>query len=303
MLRFEYIDPDQVIATDDFAFVKDFLRRTRRTQIGWHYATDLAWIHSRAKLCPRNIRVLDAGGGNGPTQYLLAEMGFDVTNVDLVLTTPPLQCRRRYRMHFETLPSYTATDYVGHLASLGTPPSLGMLLRDSMPGRFVERILAIPYDFRHTRWRAVARLSAPIGRIRWLRGNLCSMPEVETGSFDLVVSLSALEHIPSDLLPFALSEINRVLAPGAAWAVTTSASAMSETWFHEPSRGHCFGKDDLCKYFHSTGEGDPADCLEKYRTNEYLRAHLAAFYRKSGNNGMPWGDWNPAYVPVGIWRP
>ena len=302
MLRFEYIDPDRVIATEDFAFVEAFLRRTGRTEIGWHYITDLAWIYSSVKVCPRELKVLDAGGGNGPVQYLLAELGFDVTNVDLFHSAPPMQCRRRYDMHFEALPSYSATDYVSHLASLETRSSLRALLDDNALGRCVGAMLSVPYNLRHERWRDAAQLSGPVGKIRWLKGNLCAMPELEMGGFGLVVSLSALEHIPLDMLPSAVSEIRRVLAPQANWAVTTSGSASPQTWFHEPSKGHCFSKDDLGTYFDSIGEGDPAACLEKYRSNEYLRTHLADFYRNSGNNGMPWGAWNPVYVPVGIWR-
>lgn len=39
---------------------------------------------------------------------------------------------------------------------------------------------------------------------------------------------------------------------------------------------------------------------KKYRTASYLPDHLAGFYEKSGNNGMPWGKWDSRYVPVGI---
>ena len=27
---------------------------------------------------------------------------------------------------------------------------------------------------------------------------------------------------------------------------------------------------------------------------------LAAFYARSGDNGMPWGKWDPQYQPVGV---
>jgi len=34
--------------------------------------------------------------------------------------------------------------------------------------------------------------------------------------------------------------------------------------------------------------------------SKYLRRWLASFYYQGGNNGMPWGVWNPQYQPVGI---
>ena len=27
---------------------------------------------------------------------------------------------------------------------------------------------------------------------------------------------------------------------------------------------------------------------------------LADFYFRSGDNGMPWGNWDPQYMPVGV---
>ena len=31
-----------------------------------------------------------------------------------------------------------------------------------------------------------------------------------------------------------------------------------------------------------------------------LRDNLASFYFRSGDNGMPWGKWDPQYQPVGV---
>jgi len=35
-------------------------------------------------------------------------------------------------------------------------------------------------------------------------------------------------------------------------------------------------------------------------TCQELRDHLAEFYFLSGDNGMPWGKWDPQYQPVGV---
>jgi len=302
MLKFSYLDPDAVLSSEEFRFVENFLRKTGRTQIGWHYWIDLAWIYAQAKTWPLGTKVLDAGGGHGPTQFLLAEMGHDVTNVDLCISTPPSQYSLRYGTQLEVLPSYTKTQYVDHLMEVYSPGPVRAYLRHTFLARWLKNLKAYYDSYQYERWRLGSDLSGPIGKVRWIKGNLCAMPEIQPGRFDAVVSLSALEHIPLEVLPAALSEIRRVLSSAAQWAVTTSASPTSSTWYHQPSRGLCFSKSDLERYFGATGQGDPVEYLLKYRNNQFLPSNLARLYKKSGDNGMPWGKWDPAYVPVGIRR-
>jgi len=303
--RFELIDPSAQIESDEFRFVEAFLRATGRTQIGWHYITDLTWIYRRVRGWPRGLRILDAGGGsNGPLQYLLAELGFDVVNVDLFFSEVPLACRRRYRTRVRRLASYVPTDYLSLLAPRGAVSAAKQLMKRTplywlLRGREQVRT----YDARHDEFRRRHGLAMqPVGTLDWVQGNLCAMPEFAPGSFGAVVSLSALEHVPRDQLGAALREIERVLAPGARWAVTTSATEAAQTWFHEPSRGHCFSAHDLRGTFGAepAAAQEPEAVLQAYRDCAYLREHLADFYRRSGDLGMPWGKWDPKYIPVGI---
>ena len=74
-MRYIFVDPDEILKTADFEFVRTFLEDTGRTQIGWHYVVDLAWIYSQARNWPTGYRILDAGGGRGPTQFLLESLG------------------------------------------------------------------------------------------------------------------------------------------------------------------------------------------------------------------------------------
>ncbi len=161
------------------------------------------------------------------------------------------------------------------------------------------------YTRMHERWRQKhGLLNQKIGKLRWITGNLCYLPEIEKNTYDAVVSLSALEHIPFDMLNLALNEIKRVLIPNARWAVTTSATEKDETWLHEPSQGYCFSIQDLIQFFGMADDDstDPAQILEKYHNCEYLKRNLSKFYFKSDKNGMPLGKWNPKYIPVGIYR-
>jgi hypothetical protein len=72
------------------------------------------------------------------------------------------------------------------------------------------------YSLSHDRWRSSVNLSdTPLGSVQWCVRNLCHTPKISSGDFDAVVSLSAWEHIPYELLDSALTEIRRVLTPDA----------------------------------------------------------------------------------------
>jgi 2-polyprenyl-3-methyl-5-hydroxy-6-metoxy-1,4-benzoquinol methylase len=302
--RFQYLDPESIINSPDFLIVESFLKSTKRAEIGWHYIIDLTWLYSIVKDWPRTYQIIDAGGGTGLTQFMLAELGFNVTNIDLVLTPPNQSIAQRYGTQLRRLPSYKASDYVQHMADRSGMHPFTRKLRDVIKSNYLwGELSAYAYRSRHQAWRA-KQTTLPLGKIDWIQANLCCMPEIESASFDAVVSLSSLEHIPLDLLPSALNELERVLKPQARMAITTSATDAEETWFHEPSKGSCYSSKDLAALFHAQDASglSATQILDKYQKSDYLRSQLAAFYHTSGDNGMPWGKWNPSYIPIGIWR-
>ncbi|MEB3179504.1 MAG: class I SAM-dependent methyltransferase [Nostocaceae cyanobacterium] len=305
MLEYVFIDPEQQISSSDFQFIESFLKTTGRTQLGWHYITDITWIYSHVKKWPRNLKILDAGGGHGPVQFLLAEMGFHVTNIDMALFRPPIAYCRRYQTTLETLSSFEATSYKEFLSSgRNEANTFTSSLKRFVKETPIYKLLSTrKYAASHEKWRSSVNLSdTPLGSIQWRIGNLCKMPEIPSGHFDAVVSLSAWEHIPYDTLDAALTEIRRVLKPDARWAVTTSGTEQSSTWWHEPSQSNCFAITDLEKRFGAKciNSHNPEEILDKYRQCTYLKDNLAKFYKKSGKYGMPWGVWEPKYIPVGL---
>jgi len=307
MLQYEFIDPDLQINSADFQFVESFLKMTDRTQLGWHYITDITWIYSQIKDWPRDYKVLDAGGGGGSVQFLMAELGFNVTNIDLNLNNPGFVYQKRYQCTYEALPSFENTNYKAFLNRSDNKEqylktAIKNMIKQSMPYKWWS---AKRYIEKHERWRKVAPLTTDrTGRLKWLKGNLCNIPEVPEHAFDAVVSLSAIEHIPLENLKTAFDEIKRVVKPNAHWAVTTSGTEKSETWFHESSQGNCFSSTDIGDIFEviPKGEQNPIEILQKYQNNSYLKENLAKFYFKSGKYGMPWGKWAPKYIPVGIFK-
>ncbi len=87
--------------------------------------------------------------------------------------------------------------------------------------------------------------------------------------------------------------------------VATLGAAKDKDWFHEASKGWCYTESSLRDIFDLS-----PDCTSNYDKHDQLfevlvkcdllRDNLADFYFKSGNNGMPWGVWDPRYQPVGI---
>ncbi len=143
-----------------------------------------------------------------------------------------------------------------------------------------------------------------VGTVIATQSDLRDLSSVESGSFDAVVSISSLEHNTFDDLPTVIAELLRVLRPGGR-LVATVGSSKTEDWFHEPSRGWCFTEDTLRSAFDLS-----ADCPSNYGDYDKLMAdliacreladNLAPFYFRSGNNGMPWGRWDPVYQSVGV---
>lgn len=301
MLRYELLNPDEILDSKEFAVVESFLAATGRTEIGWHYVVDLTWIYRQVQSWPADISVIDLGGGSGPTQFLLAELGFRLSNIDLALREPPRTLEKRYSTRLVELASFVPTDYLEHLGK----PRFEALRKFARKTRIYDYLRYGSYEQQHDDWRRHAGLEpAEIGTLSWVRGNLAAMPEIESDSFDAVVSLSALEHVPREDLPSVVAETKRVLKPHARWAITTSATEQDATWFHEPSKGFAFSETDLQTLFSASPDRqqDAAKILEMYKSCKYLKNNLAAFYKRSGDNGMPWGKWEPQYIPVGLSR-
>jgi ubiquinone/menaquinone biosynthesis C-methylase UbiE len=116
--------------------------------------------------------------------------------------------------------------------------------------------------------------------------------------------VSSLEHNPPQNLPLVVAELMRVLKPGGALLATLGAGK-DKDWFHQPSQGWCYTEATLRRLF-NLPDNVPSnyaqyDLLMRDLTGcSELERGLASFYLKSGNNGMPWGKWDPQYQSVGV---
>jgi SAM-dependent methyltransferase len=230
---------------------------------------------------------MDAGAGTGVLQWYLAEQGAEVISVDrLSRARLPLRFRSRYNVR-----GLRAHDLV--------PTS--KLLRDSFAENAKLRFNLKPQARDLAGWADPYRAK---GRVIIYNQELQNLCDLADASLDAVVAVSALEHNPPEELPAVVAELLRVLKPEGMLLATLGA-ARDADWLHTPSQGWCYSEASLRRHFDLADEApsnyDRYDALfAALRGCDELRHGLASFYYKSGENGMPWGRWDPQYQTVGV---
>lgn len=263
-----------------------------RLEFGWHYLLDLVWILRQLKP-EQGLLVIDAGAGVGVMQWYLAEHGVDVISVDRE-SRADLAAHFRLRYQVRGL---RPEDLHTHQPARTYPP----FSRKALRGSFIDKANS------GRSWMAgrYARVfDSRQGRVFIYNQDLRTLRDVSDCSVDAVVAVSALEHNAPDQLELVVAELLRVLKPGGP-LLATLAAAKDQDWFHEPSKGWCYTEASLRRAFQLdqqvTSNYDQFDQLfEQLRSCQELRENLARFYFRSGDNGMPWGRWDPQYQPVGV---
>lgn len=235
---------------------------------------------------------MDAGAGTGILQWYLADMGAEVISVDR-MSRAHLPQRFRKRFHVLGLRSIDLLD--GYPREAQSNSETMTVMR-----RLVKTSLNIIRE-------AIGGLNftqkSP-GRVIIYNQDLSQLSEISDNSLDAVAAVSALEHNDPENLKLVVKELLRVLRPGGK-LIATLAAARDTDWFHEPSKGWCYTEASLRSIF-DLPSSTPSnfhlydDLLAELRACRELRDHLAKFYFKSGDNGMPWGIWDPQYQPVGV---
>ena len=277
---------------DQYRFLVDELKGLASSlglEFGWHYLLDLCWIITHLGTIDGQ-HILDAGAGTGVLQWYLAQNGAEVLSVDRTSRAAlPLKFRRRF--HVQGLREGDAIDLKPALTAL------------------VDNLKAEPnirtrlHFFAHE-LLGVFRSPSARGRVFVYNQDLQNLESIPSDSLDAVVALSALEHNPPQNLNPVVKELIRVVKPGGLLLATLGATQDAD-WFHKPSQGWCYTEASLRQAF-DLPQSTPSN-YENYTqyfnnlcNSAYLRDNLAGFYFQSGNNGMPWGVWDPKYQSVGV---
>ena len=257
--------------------------------LGWHYLLDWIWILAQLGDVGGKL-ILDAGAGEGLLQWYLAGQGAKIISVDRSSRAElSLRFRANYHVHGlrpEDLVSPLQVFRKNINQASGLKAKTLSLLRGT--GGMLK--IALPKN-------------TP-GTVLVYNQDLKSIPLIADNSMDAVVAVSALEHNSPDGLGVVVDELLRVIKPGGLLLATLGA-ARDIDWFHEPSKGWCYTDSSLRHHFHLT-KSIPSnyshydDFLIALRNCAELRENLADFYFHSGDNGMPWGKWDPQYQSVGV---
>lgn len=301
---------------EQIGMVEQFQERFKPT-LGWHYYLDLAWILKEITYSlPRGALILDAGAGCGILQFMLAELGYNVISADFVGRKFPKNILHRYEtvIHALNCQEYSLDNrYTRHLTSVYGAGGNGIVskirrlltvIKHRDPIQKIESLRFVPASPTQSR-PFQGDVVKNCGRIFLYRCDIKTMPLLPDCFVDAVVSLSALEHNNHESFASSLDELLRVTKPCGKLVLTVSAS-QTDDWFHEPSKGWCYS-DTTLKRLCRLSEDVPNNYVQKdalfcqlQRDGNELHKRLDPFYFQSGDNGMPWGKWEPTYQPVGI---
>jgi len=292
--RIEILSADLLSSAADRA--NEFRAVARRLEIGlgWHYLLDLTWAAKEVGPVS-GLHIMDAGAGLGVFQWWMASKGADVVSADRLNRS---HLGRRFRAWCPVR---------GLRAGVDLNPLSHPGLRAFLPPRQMQNWSRWPLKIGATVLEMFEREPVPPkgrGTVTVYNQDLRSMPDIKTDSIDAIVSISALEHNSPEDLRTVVQELMRVLKPGGK-LIATLGAAKDHDWFHEPSKGWCFTQATLRDLFNLapgsiSNYGRYDELFEKLKECDVLKNNLAEFYFKSGDNGMPWGKWDPKYQPVGV---
>lgn len=267
------------------------LARALGLEFGWHYLLDITWILNQLGRV-QGKRVMDAGAGTGLMQWHLAKEGAEVLSVDrLSRANLPLRFRTSFHVrglrNADLLPSRQV--FRNSFAAKGK-------LSVKVITQARQVLEAVPYRAGHLR-------RGP-GRILIYNQDLKHLTDIEDNTLDAVVAVSALEHNTPEGLEQVVAELMRVIKPGGK-LIATLCAGRDQDWWHAASSGWCYTDASLRRIF-CLPAGLPSnydrydELFSALRNCAELRDNLARFYSRSGDNGMPWGKWDPQYQPVGV---
>jgi ubiquinone/menaquinone biosynthesis C-methylase UbiE len=275
---------------------------------GWHYDLDQIWILKeleKANILPGST-ILDAGAGQGVTQYLLAARGYNVISLDF---SPRIKLSRSLgifriegggdaKINYQH-PYMEFINYGGRSSKKVIERIRGLNLRKVL--LLVPRVFRNAYSFLFYLFERHLRDHTDYGLITYLRAPFHDIP-LASGSIDAVISISAIEHADRNLFRDNIIEMLRVNKPGAPFFLTTSAVQSGGDIYHDKSAGWCFSFDTLKTIFpgseiHSDSENCARSIIESEifinRLDPYYYQDTGSFCYKKRVEALP-------YLPVAV---
>lgn len=272
--------------------------------LGWHYILDIPWVLKEIQGLQKPSIVVDAGGGVGAIGWTLALLGHKIINVDFRRMEPPKSFTDLFPVDYLDQEKEFEDVYIDHFKNQKVEESEIEKPNEEERLKEIERRTIKPELHQEKRTLLEKKLKKnPPHTITFYKSDFRDMANIPSESIDAIVSISAIEHTEDKNIKEISKEFNRILKPGGKMVITTSAAKVD--WYHKLSRGWCFSEKTLRDAFDLDSEAysnyDRHDSIfEEIKSSKELEERLAPLYFKSGKSGMPWGVWNPTYIPVGL---
>ncbi len=286
---------------------------------GWHYDLDLLWLFKhidRIKL-KKGATIIDAGGGLGVNQFILASMGYNVISLDFTYRNVPKLAKNIFKIRSDQdrfleqkLREQKKSEYMDFMgygqkksqsSTLSNAEKLLKALKNPAKAQYVFKRELLQNYLNLSQFLEARRDHKNFGEITFLRGTFNEIP-LPDQSADLLVSVSAFEHNAYEDMPGSVQEFSRVTKKGGYLLVTTSL-AKDKDWYFEPSKGWNLSTASLSKWFgvENPKSFDFDKSLKEISTSKALEKRISPFYKYNGNNGLPYAKLQEAkYVPCGI---
>jgi len=282
-------------------YVMDVLGAASRLGIGlgWHYVLDLIWILKELD-CPPGSTILDAGSGHGLFQFILADNGYRVISADAARHNKPKFTENIY----EILSFQSACD-ISHPYVDRHRTKKNLVKDDDSSCLHTKEEFNAQLNSLYDN-KTGERNDETLPGIIFYHCDLENMPEIENEKVDAVVSVSALEHNSPEKTSKCIDELSRILKSDGKMCLTVS-TINSENTFHQPSHSWLLNEQGLVDTY-QIKEGYISNFLEydsinsSIQDSKFLKKWLSNMYYRSGDNGMPWGKWDPQYQPVAIFK-
>lgn len=267
------------------------MSRSLALSSGWHYIMDWTWVISHIGNVTGK-KIVDAGAGIGLLQWYLASKEADIISIDR---------SDRICLPFHLLPLFNVSGY----RSNDEPLKLREILNiGNGKARLASRVKSIVRGMVGSLHSSSSREKIT-GSVKLYNQDLRHLLEIPDNSIDNVVSISALEHNENiQSIKQIIQELERILVPGGTMVITLPA-AQKEDWFFSPAYSWCFCESTI-RYLFDFTEDVPSNfhdykiLFEKLRNSDELKKNLSWRYFIQPNSGMPWGKWDPRYLPVGV---
>jgi len=303
----EILDSDMILRNPAKLSLIDYWKEVLHCSVGWHYDLDIIWILNKIEesRLSKGSLIMDAGGGNGLLQFILSSLGYNIFSIDSSYRSVPFPASLIFDINKSNVTSGGTSkqyNYSNHFFNLH---NILRLLNNPISHLyyFLNKLSFFKSSYFYN--ELLKRIRNNYGEITFVKCDFTDLSIFNDNYFDCIVSVSALEHNDRNNIRKSVNEFQRVLNNNSHMFLTVSASKSSD-WFFKPCLGWCLSEKSIRFLFDipdASSNFENYDLLfDKLRKSAIIKSRIDKSYFRSGDNGLPWGKYEPKYQPVGIAR-